>query len=131
MNELRGLNYISIGGQKRPIRFGLNQSRLYCERMGCTLGEYMKTIARITATMENADGSEIPNLIISALMAGHQSAKLEGEALFDMGEVCDWIDEMDQAELSRFFKIFSLQNSPNENGVKTPPAKKSMAGAET
>jgi hypothetical protein len=124
-NPTNGVNYINFGGEKRPIKFGTLQGRLYCVVAGCSMGEYLARVNRISGTMEKMDGTEIPHLMMSALMAGHYTAELEGEPHFTFNKVCDWIDDASQEEMSRIWKIMATQNSPNENGVKTPPEKKS------
>lgn len=122
MNQLTGLNYINIGGQKRPIKFGTNQSAIYCQTRGCTLAQYLNDMNNERMTKMELDGSEIRDLLFSALCAGCSSAKVAVD--FDKMDVGDWMDEMDQAELTKAFSIMTAQNSPNGQGAKPNTAKK-------
>jgi hypothetical protein len=115
-NQLTGLNYIEIGGEKRPIKFGTNQTAIYCQTRGCTLSQYLKEMNFDRIVKNEIDGSEIRDLIYSALVAGCYSAKLPDA--FTKTDVGDWIDDMDQAELSRVFTIMTAQNSPNGQSAK-------------
>jgi len=120
MNAFTGLNYINIGGESRPIKFGTNQSAIYCQTRGVTLATYMKEMSSQRLEAREIDGSEIRDLIFSALSAGCLSAKQP--ITFDKNEVGDWIDEMEQAELTRVFTIMSAQNTPNGQGAKPTQA---------
>ena len=101
---------VNIGGKERPIYFGTNQSRHYCELRGITLAEMTREVEAITdvkdekgnITIESkATGGEIIDLVYSALWAG---AKYEGQEVdFDNVKVGFWLDEVDAPT---FFETF-------------------------
>lgn len=105
---MKGTTLIKIGGKERPIKFGTNQSSKYCEVRSVSLAEMQDELSDISKNT----GSEIRDLIFSALWAGAKSDKLEVD--FDYIEVGDWIDEMDQGELNKCFQV--LVNSNDSGG---------------
>lgn len=117
MNAFTGLNYITIGEDKRPIKFGCNQTAIFCQIRGITLAQYSKEWVKISSN--EGDGSEVRDLIYSALAAGCLSVKMDVN--FDKYDVGNWIDDADQAEIARVFTLITAQTSPNANGQSQKP----------
>lgn len=119
MNQRRGLHYVEMGGRQRPYRFGTNQSAIYCQLRKCTLAAYLKDMNTERIINNEVDGTEIRDLVYSALAAGASSQNEKVE--FNNMTVGDWIDEMEQEELTNMFKVLTAQNSPNGQGAIQPP----------
>lgn len=114
MNLVTGVHYLTIGGAKRPAKFGTNQTAIYCQTRKIELGQYNLDWRKIING--EADGSQQRDLIFSALAAGCVSTKIPCD--FDNFEVGDWIDGADAAEIKRFFDLIVAQLSPNGQGAK-------------
>lgn len=114
MNLVTGINYLTIGGARRPAKFGTNQTAIFCQTRKIDLGQYNQDWHKIiTGT---GDGSEVRDLLFSALAAGCISAKIPCD--FTSEEVGDWIDSADAGEVKRFFDLLAAQINPNGQGAK-------------
>src|SRR5687767_11876212 len=92
MQGYAGITYIELGGQKRPLKFGTNQTAFFCEQRKIDLKEY--TVLMSTG-ME--DMAVVRDILYSGMWAGDKSEKLPVE--FDNFEVGDWIDEAGYANV--------------------------------
>lgn len=104
-NNLKGFTIINIGGKKRPFKFGTNATALYCNIKNCTLGEFQKQFEPEKLKAMAIKGDEVRDLLWAGLVAGCKSEK--SEVTFDEYEVGDWIDEMDQDELTKAFSVMA------------------------
>jgi hypothetical protein len=93
MHAIAGTHYIEIGGQKRPMRFGTNQTAKFTEIKKITLSEY----SELMQSGGLSDLGNIRDLLFSALWAGAKTEKLPTD--FDEATVGDWMDEADQVAL--------------------------------
>lgn len=116
MNLVTGINYLNIGGAMRPAKFGTNSTSIYCQTRGVPLSQYNLDWTKIIQGTGN--GSEVRDLIFSALAAGHISAKVDGPFPATNMEVGDWIDDCEPQEIKRFFDLIVAQISPNGQGAK-------------
>lgn len=90
---------MNIGGENRPVKFGINQSILFCQLRGITINMMDATIQRIVKN--EVDGSEIRDLLYSALKDGARKEKKPFE--FTPEDVGDWMEDVNQDELQEFF----------------------------
>ena len=119
MHALAGTHYIELGGQKRPLRFGTNQTAVFCGIRKIGLSEY----ATIMSENGLSDPANIRDLLYSALFAGAKSEKLPVD--FDEYQVGDWMDAADQAVLmEQLSEAITGTASPNAapQGKKKPEA---------
>jgi hypothetical protein len=80
---------MEIGGKERPLKFGINQTDLFCELRGIDLQQYYSLLAGFESG--NYTFGVIRDLIWSALKDG---ARQTGEPLeADQFTVGDWMDE--------------------------------------
>ena len=80
---------MDIGGKDRPIKFGINQTDMFCEMRGIKLKDYYALLAKFE-TGEYMFG-DIRDLVWSALKDGARQA---GEPMEeDRFTVGDWMDE--------------------------------------
>lgn len=107
MNLFRGEVEVELGGEKRLIKFGLNQLALFTEKTGKSLDEVSFGVA------------DLRLLIWSALYAG---AKKQGKP-FDIDEwtVGDWLDEIQQEDFDLIMK--TITESMPESDTKKKPAR--------
>lgn len=82
------MNEIKIGGELRPIAWGLNQSIEYCELRSISISKYQEELGSLV----DGDGSELRDLIWSGLKDGARRKGIEFTATrYDVG---DWLEEM-------------------------------------
>lgn len=116
MHALAGTHYIEIGGQKRPLRFGTNQTAIFCELKKIGLSEYTE----LMGASGLSDISNIRDLLYSALFAGAKAEKKPVD--FDHFDVGFWMDDCDQEVLmQQFSAAITGTANPNE---KTQPKEK-------
>ena len=110
MNLFRGEVEVEIGGQKRLLKFGLNQLALYTEETGRSLSEVDFGI------------SDLRGLIWSALATG---ARKRGEDFTaDMWTVGDWLDDITEQDFALIMS--TITNSlPKDDGQKKSRARSS------
>jgi hypothetical protein len=101
MNGLRGFTTITLGGKSRPVKFGTNQTILFCHLRGCTLKDYTEIFKKERLNSYEVDGSEARDLMWSALKDG---ARFRGQEFENTPEdVADWLDEVDELEVKKMF----------------------------
>ena len=91
---MRGYLEIELGGQKRPLKFGTNAGVILCELRGITLKEVRELIDPEKMEKYEIDGSEIRDMVYSALVAAARSQNLEVD--FNESNVGDWLDEIQE-----------------------------------
>jgi len=102
---MKGFAMISIGGKKRPIKFGTNQTVILCELRDCTIADIQQMMSIEKIQAQQITGGEIVDLLYSALLAGARTKDSAED--FTRHAVGDWIDEMDQDELTRVFSVMA------------------------
>lgn len=118
-----GFDHIDIGGQKRPIKFGTNQTAIFCQLRGITLKQFTEIINPVKIINQEIDGSEIRDLIYSGLVAGCKTTRSDVE--FNEIDVGDWIDELKQDELRHIFQLYlgqlpNVERASQNNHQKEP-----------
>jgi hypothetical protein len=91
-----------IGGKTRPLKFGTNQTILFCQLRGCTMQDYTELFKQKKSKSSqldayDLDGSEIRDLIWSALKDGARYQREEFD--FTPEDVADWMDECDPGKI--------------------------------
>ena len=113
---------MNIGGEDRPVKFGMNTWIEYCELRGISitkLGEDLDVISK-----GGGSGSEIRDLIWSSLVSGAKSKRINFDYTnYDVG---DWMDDIKQTELANFFSDIGK----SVDSKITPPAGKKKISAE-
>jgi len=104
-----------IGNEDRPVKFGINQTDLFCELRGIKLKDYYSLLA----SFETGDYmfGDIRDLVWSALKDGARQA---GEPFeFDSLTVGDWMDS-DPAKFiaETLEQLVGSLPKPSENGAK-------------
>jgi len=105
---------MKIGGEDRPVKFGLNQSFEYCEIRNISITEMNTDISNIS----NGNGSQIRDLIWSALKDGARYEKVDFNFTnFDVG---DWLESTEDNVIQDFFSnyLLSLPKSNKDEDVK-------------
>ena len=102
-----------IGGKERPLKFGINQTDLFCEARGIKLKDYYTLLAKF----ETGDYmfGDIRDLVWSALKDGARQAGEEFE--FDRMQVGDLMDDDPAKYISE--TLTALMESlpkPTDNG---------------
>ena len=93
MSNLKGLIEIEIGGKKRSLKFGTNQTALFCEITGLPLSE--------SFNVKNFKAGELRDFIFSALKDG---CRIKSEKVdFTNVDVGDWMDELSQQDYGLIF----------------------------
>ena len=117
---------MQIGGKERPLKFGINQTDLFCEVRGIKLKDYYTLLATFE-TGEYMYG-DIRDLVWSALKDGARQAGEEFE--LDRMQVGDLMDEDPAKYISETLEaLMGSLPKPTENGsakkkkVKTYPSK--------
>ena len=100
---------LKIGGKERLLKFGTNQTAIFCDKHNLSLTGYSDSL-----NTDNAKPGHLRDLIWSSLVAGAKYNKEEVD--FDEYNVGDWIDDLPQNNLQ---KIFDTMGG-NEEGKKKP-----------
>jgi len=105
---------MNIGGKERPIKFGVNQTDLFCELRGIKLNDYYKLLGEF-------EGGEylfkdVRDLLWSALKDGARQAKIEfNEEPLTIG---DWMDIDPAGIISEVMReLVGSLPKPVENGT--------------
>lgn len=101
MNNLRGFTTVRIGGKLRPVKFGTNQTIVFCQLRGITLKDYAETFKQERLDNYSVDGSESRDLIWSALKDGARYKNQDFE--YKPEDIGDWLDNVDESELKKMF----------------------------
>jgi hypothetical protein len=113
MNKIKGYTTIEIGGKKRPVHFGINQSEVYKKLRGLSQPEYIQQIADLKDTN---DTGVMRDLLYSGLVAGAEYD--DAEVDFTEKKVGFWLEEVDESELAKAFETMIASNGPNEKAPK-------------
>lgn len=107
---LRGLRIINIGGQKRPIKFGVNFTALFMEQRGCDIEGLNKALLSLVQKTNNP--ADIRDIFYNALRAGALSKGLEVD--FNEYSVGDWLDELKPEDVKTMHEALA-ESLPKEN----------------
>jgi len=103
---------MKIGNKDRKLKFGMNQSILYCEIRDISLTQMNKELTKIT----DGTGSELRDLIWSALKDGARVSKEKFEySNFDVG---DWLEELDSKEIESALNML-IESMPSKKKIPT------------
>lgn len=100
---------LKIGGKDRLLKFGTNQTAIFCDKHNLSLTGYSDSL-----NVDNASASHLRDLIWSSLVAGAKYNKEEID--FDEYDVGDWIDDLSQSNLQKIFDTMGGK----EEGKKKP-----------
>lgn len=103
-------NYIEIGGEKRPVRFGF--AGLYEYEMQ-TGRKALADFAKLSDGIENVSITLLVDLIYYGLTCGYRKEKKNVD--FDKRDVADWIGQ-DQGVLEVAMQAFA-DSFPKGNGM--------------
>lgn len=95
---------IFIGEKKRPFKFGMIAADVFCKETGKSIND-----------LNNISDTDI-GAVISVLYSGlFQGAKMAGHDIdFDYYKVGEWMDKMDQKEITKAFESMSENNAPSK-----------------
>ena len=117
MNKLRGFTEVVIGGKKRPVKFGMNQTIIFNQFRGITLKDYAELFTVDKLKSMNIDGSEMRDLLWSALADGARYKGQEFDATTET--VGDWIDEASEGVVREAFSaMISRIDDKDEDTAK-------------
>lgn len=117
---MRGEIELKLGGELRPLKFGINQSAKFCEVNGnLSLAEYWGMMASL------GDGSFTPKLLIDLVYSACWAASDEVD--FTTKDVGDWIDtsEDDLTEI-----LLKVAQALSETSPKVKDDKKKQKVAQ-
>lgn len=100
---MTGFSEVDIGGKKRPVKFGVNQTAIFCKLRGISAGEYFSFL-KDKFVGAKGDGSELRDLLWSALKDGARFKGLEFEV--EPEQIGDWMDGKTQADFKGMFEAF-------------------------
>jgi hypothetical protein len=100
---------LKIGGKRRLLKFGTNQTAIYCDKYDLSLVGYTESLSN-----DKVKPGNLRDLIWSALVAGAQYKGQEVD--FDELKVGDWIDDLSQSDLDSVFNVLSPNEGESEPG---------------
>ena len=102
------VDYINIGGENRPVRFGMNAIRLYSE-------EYNVAIDEVDRISKKTKFSKLIGLFYYGLKDGARADKKDFP--YDVITVSDWFDEdVNLVEQMTTIWITQSQGNPQKPG---------------
>lgn len=91
---------MNINNKEYPVKFGMNQSILYCELRGINITQMNTEFSNMAKG--KSTGAELRDLIWSALKDGARFNKVPFEATnLDVG---DWLEGLDPKEVTAFIE---------------------------
>lgn len=115
-------HWVEMGGQQRPIRFGMAALYKYEQITG-------RSAISDFAAMQTAGGAKITtivDLIGAGLFCGYSEQRMAVD--FTELDVADWIGQ-DQALMDRIMELFADSFPSNEKNKTAPQLKKAKAEA--
>jgi len=116
MNKLRGFTEVVIGGKKRPVKFGTNQTIIFCQHRGITLKDYADLFSADKIKDMAVDGSETRDLLWSGLADGARYKNQKFEATPET--IGDWIDDADENIMVEAFSAMLSRVTDNNTKKK-------------
>ncbi len=96
---MRPVIEITIGGRKRPLRFGFNAIAEFCDEAGLSLSDLSGLDERRVKV------STVRALFYAGLKDGARKEKREVD--FDLFDVGDWMEDLSDAEAAKVWKHFA------------------------
>lgn len=109
MNALRGAKEFELGGRKRLIKFGANQTEVFCDLKGMNVGDFLRWCEMLDKL--EVEVAFARDLTYSGLVAGCRTNKEEVD--FDHYEVGDWLDEAGNETGREIMELFREAFGPN------------------
>lgn len=122
MDFLRNYGTVELLGEQYHVKFGTNQTAIFCDLQKCDLKKYYSIIPNL-ATME-LGGSELRDLLYSALKDGCRVAKKDFSLTVE--EVADLLDVLIQEEPAKLAEVFAIM-APKQPGVPDPNGEEEKA----
>ena len=94
-----------IGGKKRPLKFGINQTEIFCKTRGITAGEFIEMFTEEKLNALALTGGEVRDLVWSGLKDGARFKKQEFK--YTPEDIGDWIDEMSMKDPKKFQEVMT------------------------
>lgn len=130
MNHLRGFGKITVAGDVLPVKFGTNQTAIFCELHNCDLKTYYGIFSGENFSKLELGGKQVRDLIYSALKDGARVDKKPFDlSPEDVGDIMDLMNT--QPEL--YHELFAIMSSgyealcPNVKGAKEAPQEPTLA----
>lgn len=101
---------VKIGGKKRPVSFGINQTAVYCEKKDITLDQIGKRFSGKMSLMDFRD------LLWSGLYAGAKEEDIEID--FNEWKVGMWVEDMTPTEINDVVSKFAGSMPKEKKGKK-------------
>lgn len=115
-------HYIELGGQQRPVRFGMAGLYEYEQRTG---RKALADFAQLSGQgIENVSISLIVELAFAGLCAGYRSEKMPID--FDAYDVADWVG-LDSETIGRVMNAFTESFPHTEQGKQNGAPKAAKA----
>lgn len=109
---------MNIGGEERAVKFGMNQSILYCELREISINQMGEELTSIGVS--GGDGSAMRDFIWSALKDGARRDKKKFPYTnYDVG---DWMEDLETGQIEGF--INELIDSMPKGKEDDKPKKK-------
>ena len=106
---------MNIGGKERPLKFGINQTDIFCELKGIKLGDYYKLLEGFSKG--NWMFGDMRDLLYSGLKDGARQAKEPFD--IDRYTVGDWMDDDPAKYIAETMEqITGSLPKPTDNGSK-------------
>jgi hypothetical protein len=120
MNHLQGTTTVELNGVKRPVKFGTNQTAIFCQLRGITIKQAQEVLSSDKMKDGDFDMQVMIDLYYSAFLAGAKSARIEVD--FDAIDVGDWFDEHPDL-MEQVMEAADGANGPNGNRSQRRAAK--------
>ena len=100
---------ILIGDKKRPFKFGILAASVFCKETGKSINDLNN--------ISDADIDAVINVLFAGLFQGAKMAAKEID--FDFYKVAEWMDDIDQKEITKAFESMSENNAPSKKKAKS------------
>jgi len=108
------INYIELGGEKRPIKFGFWALAVFCDKVKIKLEQ-------LDSFVENLTLMDTIVLIHTGLQDGARVEKKEFN--IELTQIADWLEARPEA-LTEAFEVYSESKKTDEKAAPTKEAKK-------
>lgn len=117
------IDYIFIGGENRPIKFGNAAIRKFCAKYNLTLQQYKQSLIDME---NNTNLTMMWDLYYHGFNDGARQAKRPFPYTLD--EICDWFDDAPSGIFEDILKIYKKHQgikteSPTDTEKKPQPQK--------
>jgi len=113
--------HITLGGERRPFKFGFNAIDIFCREHSIDIAEFANRLEQLAGG--SAPPGELRDIIYAGLAGGALSCGLP--AAFTNIQVGDWLDELPAGELTKIVDAFtesvSVPGKKKEKAAPQPP----------